>query len=141
MIHPMNERVLLVDDDGLVTEAFSNMLNCFGFQVTSLTSSPEALAAFRNEPEVYDIIISDMTMPTMTGDRLIAEIKKIRPDIPAILISGYNEKINDDMCSALAIDAVLMKPIAKNDMIRTLQKVLKNVRNEQDSAPDRAMFN
>lgn len=86
------ERILLVDDEEFVISAEQQMLErYFGYKVTALTSSIEALQVFRAKPDHFDLVISDMIMPKMTGDILAKELIALRPDIPIILCTGYSD--------------------------------------------------
>ncbi len=123
------ERILLVDDEPPIVKMQQQNLERLGYTVTARTSSLEALEAFRASPEAFDLVITDMTMPRMTGDRLAHEIKAIRPSVPVILCTGFSEKI-EDQGSNLEIDGLLMKPVDKFKMARTIREVLdSSVRN------------
>ncbi|MFP4573632.1 MAG: response regulator [Desulfobacterales bacterium] len=89
------ESILLVDDEKPIVEMLQQILESQGYRVTIRTSSVEALEAFRANPDKFDIVITDMTMPDMTGDRLALKIKEIRSDMPVILCTGFSEKINE----------------------------------------------
>ena len=90
-----HERILLIDDESAIVNMQSRQLTKLGYSVTTRTSGIEALELFRNKPDAFDLVITDMTMPRMTGDKLAIELIKIRPDIPVILCSGYSRKISD----------------------------------------------
>ena len=77
---------------------------------------------FRCKPNDFDLVITDMTMPNMTGDRLAVEMMKIRPDIPVILCTGFSKKISDETVSEMGIKAVAYKPIVKADLAKTVRK-------------------
>ena len=79
---------------------------------------------FRSKPNDFDLVITDMTMPNMTGDKLAIELMKIRPDIPVILCTGYSKKISDETASEIGIKAFAYKPIVKADLAKTVRKVL-----------------
>jgi CheY-like chemotaxis protein len=100
------------------------ILEKLGYKVTAITSSIEALEAFQPDPESIDVIITDMTMPNMTGDKLARQIRKIRSDIPIIMCTGFSEKVNGVQASTMEINAFLMKPVDKTKFARTLRKVL-----------------
>ena len=91
-----SEHILLVDDDDEkpVAHIEKRMLNRLGYTVTMHTSSPEALECFRENPEAFDLLLTDVTMPGITGDRLAQEVLAIRPDIPILLCTGFSEKID-----------------------------------------------
>jgi CheY-like chemotaxis protein len=92
--------------------------------VTARTNSVEALEEFRASIGKFGLIITDMTMPNMTGEKLAHAFKAIRPDIPVILCTGFSEKINEHSREDLRIDGFMMKPIDKAKLARTVRKVL-----------------
>lgn len=118
-----DESVLVVDDEFPIAKMHQQSLEGLGYKTTMRNHSVEALEAFRAWPDKYDLIITDMTMPQMTGDKLSKAIKEIRPDIPVILCTGFSERI-EGREKELAIDGILMKPIAKQQMAETVRAVL-----------------
>jgi CheY-like chemotaxis protein len=94
-----------------------------GYHATVYTSSPDALAAFRSAPHSFDLVITDQTMPHITGETLIGELRRIRSDLPVILCTGYNPLIDAKRAAALGIDAFLLKPIVAEDLARTIWQV------------------
>ena len=118
------ERVLLIDDEPPLVNMVSQILERLGYCVTKRTSSIEALALFQEKPEAFDLVITDMTMPIMTGDALAAEMMKIRPDIPVILCTGYSKTISEGAAKAIGIKAFAYKPLVKADLAKTVRKVL-----------------
>jgi len=84
----------------------------------------EALKLFQNDPKRFDLVISDMTMPNMTGDKLAREILAIRPDIPIILCTGYSERFTEGQAGKMGIKAFIMKPLVIGDLAATIRKVL-----------------
>jgi two-component system, cell cycle sensor histidine kinase and response regulator CckA len=118
------ERILFVDDELPIADAGGQILERLGYSVTTMTSSVEALELFRSKPDDFDLVITDMTMPTMTGDMLSVELMKIRPGIPVILCTGYSKKITDKAASAMGIKGFAYKPIVKADLARTVRRVL-----------------
>jgi len=119
-----DERILLVDDELPITESMQSMLEFHGYRVTAKTNSVEALDAFRLAPQDFDLVITDQTMPHLTGDQLVLEMKKIRPDIPIILCTGFSNTIDETKARALGIDAFLMKPVLRKEMSETIRSVL-----------------
>ena len=119
-----NEHILLVDDEDAVVSVEKQMIEEFGYHVTALTSSMEAMKAFSAQPDKFDLVITDMTMPDMTGDRLAAEIVKIRPDIPVIICTGFSEKMTKEMAEASGIKGFMMKPIVMRDLAGKIREVL-----------------
>jgi len=118
------ERILLVDDQDIILEIERQMLERLGYHITARTSSIEALEAFRANPGKFDLIITDMTMPNMTGDKLAVELINIRSDIPIILCTGFSEVMSKEKAEFLGIKGFLMKPIVLKDLSSTIRKVL-----------------
>jgi PAS domain S-box-containing protein len=118
------ERVLVVDDDPPVAEAVAGMLRALGYTVRTRTSSLEALAAFEANPGAVDLVITDLAMPGLTGDVLAQRLKRIRPDLPVVLCTGYSETISAEMIRAYGIDGILMKPVVMAELSRFVRQVL-----------------
>jgi PAS domain S-box-containing protein len=123
-----NERILLVDDESSIAKVGSQILERLGYRVAARTSSVEALELFRAKPDDFDLVVTDMTMPNMTGDQLATELMKIRPDVLVILCTGYSNKISDQSAQAMGIKALIYKPIVKADLAKTMRKVLDEAR-------------
>ena len=119
-----HERILFVDDEKLLVDIGFQMLERLGYQVTPRTSSTEALEAFRAQPEKFDLVITDQTMPNMTGETLAKELTQIRPDIPVILCTGYSEIPSESKLGASAIRDVVRKPIIVREMANSIRRVL-----------------
>jgi CheY-like chemotaxis protein len=100
------------------------MLENLGYKVTALKDSTEALEAFQKKPEKFDMVITDMTMPNMTGKDLAKELMAIRPDIPVILCTGFNEQIDEIRAKEMGISAFIMKPVVARDIANTIREVL-----------------
>jgi CheY-like chemotaxis protein len=122
------ERILFVDDEEAIAKIGGRILDRLGYAVETRTSSVEALELFRSNPDRFDLVITDMTMPNMTGDKLAMEVMKIRADIPVILCTGYSKKISDDRARQIGIKALVYKPIAKADFATTTRQVLDDAR-------------
>ncbi|MCD4726740.1 MAG: PocR ligand-binding domain-containing protein, partial [Pirellulales bacterium] len=120
------ERILLVDDETAIITMEKQMLERLGYQVVSRTSSLEALEAFRANPDKFDLILTDMTMPNMSGDKLSSEMIKIRPNIPILLCTGFSEKMPEEKAASLGIKGFLMKPIVMKDLSKMIRYVLDN---------------
>jgi signal transduction histidine kinase/DNA-binding response OmpR family regulator len=118
------ERILFIDDERTIADMSRQRLSLLGYRVTVAHSSLEALDRLAAGPEDFDLIITDMTMPQMSGDRLAMEAKKLSPKVPIILCTGYSKKISPEKAAAIGIDAFLMKPVAVNEMAETIRKVL-----------------
>jgi len=117
------ERILFVDDEEALTNLAREMLGRLGYDVTVYTSGFDALAAFRAAPQDFDLVITDQTMPAMSGEALVRALRRIRPDIPVILCTGYSRLIDAGQAAALGIDALLMKPVETETFIHTVQQV------------------
>lgn len=121
-----SEHILLVDDEKQVAHVEKQMLNRLGYRVTMHTSSLEALECFRENPGAFDLLLTDGTMPGLTGDRLAQEVLAIRPDIPILLCTGFSETIDRQKAKHLGIKGFLMKPVVKSDMARMVRQILDN---------------
>jgi PAS domain S-box-containing protein len=119
-----HERILIVDDDEKIGCLVKEQLESLGYQVTVLTSGVEAAETFRKAPQNIDIVVTDMTMPKITGAELSHELLKIKPDIPIILCSGFSELIDKDKAAVIGIQEYLMKPVGRNDLARAVRKAL-----------------
>ena len=119
-----NEHILFVDDEEAAVKAMKKILERLGYRVTATTSSQEALEIFKKNPESFDLVITDMTMPEMTGDRLAEELMSVRPGIPVILCSGYTEKIDEETATKKGIGAFIIKPVVMSEIAMTIRNVL-----------------
>lgn len=119
-----NERILFVDDEKSIADMGSEMLRQLGYHVVVRTSSAEALEAFRAHPGQFDLVITDMTMPRITGVKLAEEMLCIRPDIPIILCTGFSPSINEEEALKIGIRAFIMKPISIEQIAKTIRHVL-----------------
>jgi PAS domain S-box-containing protein len=119
-----NEHILFIDDEPALVEIDKQMLERLGYEVTTRTSSMEALELFRTKPDQFDLVITDMTMPHMTGERLANELMNIRSDIPVIICTGYSELISEEKAKEMGIRAFVMKPLVIRDLAKTVRGVL-----------------
>ena len=117
------ERILFVDDEKMLAELGQKLLETLGYQVTTRTGSLEALASFRADPDAYDLVITDMTMPGLTGRELARELLAIRPDIPIIMCSGFTEFANTDEARKFGIREIIMKPYVIRTLGQTIRKM------------------
>lgn len=118
------ERILIVDDEKVIADVMQQILEKLGYTVTVRTSSIEALEAFRDNPDKFDLVITDMTMPNMTGKELTKRLMSIKPDIPIILCTGFSEQINEKEAKWMGIDAFVMKPIHIHEIAKAVRDVL-----------------
>ncbi len=118
------ERILVVDDEPAIAGLIRQMLERLGYTAVAYTGSPDALEAFRSDIRAFDLVISDMTMPGMTGDRLAGELMALRPDIPVILCTGFSERMSRDIAGTIGVKGLLMKPIVKAEMAKMVRSIL-----------------
>jgi len=118
------ECILFVDDDERLATLGERLLSTLGYQVCMMTDSTEALKMFTANADRFDLVITDQTMPQLTGKELIAEIKKVRSDIPTILCTGYSSKIDEAKAKQLGISAFMMKPLDLPQLSQTIRQVL-----------------
>jgi signal transduction histidine kinase/ActR/RegA family two-component response regulator len=119
-----NERILFADDEPMLTEWGQVTLERLGYTVTAVTSSAEALKTFSADPTRFDLVITDHTMPGMTGVTLSKEFLKIRGDIPIILCTGHSETVSPEIAKEAGIREYLMKPLAKHELAQAVRRVL-----------------
>lgn len=117
-------RILFVDDERAMVTLFEHRLAKLGYEVTGTTDPVAALGLFRKDPHGMDVIITDMTMPGMSGAALIREVLSIRPDIPAILCTGYSETMTEESALALGVFRYLEKPIAMDTLATAIQEAM-----------------
>jgi PAS domain S-box-containing protein len=118
------EKILFVDDEKVLADLGWQMLGELGYQVEIRTSPIEALEAFRANPQKFDLVVTDMTMPQMTGLNLARKIMKTRPGMPIILCTGFSEQASEQAASAIGIRAFLLKPLVMRDIAAAVRKVL-----------------
>lgn len=118
------EHILFIDDEPALAKMGKQLLESLGYQVEMITKSSEALELFRKKPDKFDLVITDMTMPNITGEKLAIELMNIRPDIPVILSSGFNYNIDEKKAMALGIRAFISKPVLKQEIANTIRNVL-----------------
>jgi PAS domain S-box-containing protein len=119
-----SERVLFVDDEPPVATAGERMLASLGYWVTALTSSEEALERFRARPERYDLVVTDQTLPRMTGTTLAQELLRIRPDLPIVICTGHSEGLDHEKAKAIGAKMLLTKPFGQKQLGEAVRKAL-----------------
>ncbi|MFH1981823.1 MAG: response regulator [Pseudomonadota bacterium] len=119
-----DERILLVDDDTQVLTVQQRLLKKLGYQVSAESNAADALRAFKADPQAYDLVLTDMAMPGLSGDRLAKALMSIRPDIPIIICTGFSESITPEQAMAIGIRGFLMKPIQMADLAQMVRKLL-----------------
>ncbi|MGE5303648.1 MAG: ATP-binding protein [Alphaproteobacteria bacterium] len=118
------ERVLYVDDEPDLVDVVQEGLQDLGYEVLGKTNGTEALETFRAMPDRFDLIITDQTMPDITGDALAREFRRIRPDIPIILCTGFSHVVDGDNAEAMGIDAFCLKPLRAREISLTIRRVM-----------------
>jgi PAS domain S-box-containing protein len=118
------ERILLVDDEKMILDMLEQMLSQLGYQITPRTSSVEALAVFQKKPQAFDLVITDMTMPNMTGMELSEAIREIRPNIPIIICTGFSDNINEEKVKRMGISGYVLKPVLKRKLAHNIRQVM-----------------
>ena len=118
------ERILFVDDEAHLAQLGQAVLTRLGYDVASYTSSVAALAAFGAAPHDFQLVITDQTMPELTGETLVRELRHLRSDIPIILCTGFSHAMNEEKAKLLGIDAFYMKPILSHDLAQLIRRVL-----------------
>jgi len=119
-----SETILFVDDEISIVKMTLKILTQLGYQVETALNSIEALDLFQSKPDSFDLVITDMTMPKMTGAQLSEKLMEIRSDIPVIICTGYSSLIDEENAKALGLPALLMKPINMSEIAQTIRKVL-----------------
>jgi CheY-like chemotaxis protein len=126
-------RVLFVDDEEPLVDIGSRIIKTLGYEVLGLQSGIEALEAFRSNPDAFDLLITDLTMPKITGDELARQVMAIRPDIPIILTTGFSEKISEEDAKSSGIEKLIIKPITVRNLAEAISKALN--KNDGKQAP------
>lgn len=116
--------VMLVDDEPQVMQVTSELLQSLGYKVTSRVSATDALKDFRENPDSFDLLLTDLTMPKLTGVELCAEVKKIRPDLPTILFTGYSEKVSKESTDKAGIDDYCKKPVSLKELSQVVGRLI-----------------
>ncbi|HSO18444.1 MAG TPA: ATP-binding protein, partial [Desulfosarcina sp.] len=126
-----SERVLLIDDEPDILAVQKEMLQRLGYSVTTQSEALEALSLFRRDCNQFDLVITDLTMPKITGDLLISQLLAIRADIPIIMCSGYGDRIAKVKGRALGVKDFLLKPVTMSDLSVAVRKALDHPRKGQ----------
>ncbi|HUJ70340.1 MAG TPA: ATP-binding protein, partial [Syntrophorhabdales bacterium] len=119
-----SERILFVDDEEALVEMGEDILAELGYEVTSRMNGREALALLKTDPSRFDLVITDQTMPEMTGIELAKEVLAIRADMPIIMCTGFSYVVDADKAHAAGVKAFAMKPLTKREIAKTIRKVL-----------------
>jgi CheY-like chemotaxis protein len=122
--HGTGERVLFVDDEPSLSDVTGRMLERLGYQVLALRSATDALAMFRAAPAAFDLVITDLTMPGLTGAQLAVEMHRVRANVPVILSTGYLDRLDPDTARALHARELLIKPYTTEDLATAVRRAL-----------------
>jgi CheY-like chemotaxis protein len=123
------ERILFIDDEPILVEMSKDMLSRLGYSVTVRTNSLEALTTFEKQPEAFDLVITDQTMPGITGFDLARRMLQIRPNLPIILCTGHSSLITEEKVKSFGIKGFTLKPLIKKDIAGLIRKVLDEGKN------------
>ena len=118
------EKILFIDDEKDIVDIGCQMLDKLGYDVTGVAGSIEALEMFKQDPQKFDLIITDLSMPSMTGDRLAGEFIDIRPGLPVLLCTGFSDSFDAPKAPSLGIRKLLMKPLAMNILAEAVREIL-----------------
>jgi CheY-like chemotaxis protein len=119
-----NESILFVDDEKPIADMARLVLEGLGYKVTVETDCPAAFEMFRDDPVRFDLVITDMTMPKMTGYDFARKLLSIRPDLPIILCTGFSATISEEEVLSVGIRAFISKPILRRDIGEAIRRVL-----------------
>jgi signal transduction histidine kinase/ActR/RegA family two-component response regulator len=122
------ERILFVDDEQVLVYMQQEVLERLGYDVVAVSNSSEALEIFNNDPEIFDLVITDQSMPGLTGIQLSTELLKIRPDIPIILCTGFSETVTREIALKAGVKEFIMKPLIKREIAAVIRHVLEKQR-------------
>jgi PAS domain S-box-containing protein len=119
-----SESILLVDDERAIITMEQQMLERLGYRVTARAGSIEALETFRAGPDRFDLVLTDMAMPNLSGDKLAVELIRIRPDIPILLCTGFSETMTEEKIQSLGIRGFVLKPVIVKDLAKKIREIL-----------------
>lgn len=117
-------KILFVDDEHIICTMAAEILEFFGYEIDVFEESKAALESFQKNPDFYDIVVTDQTMPQLSGYEMLSEIIKIRKNIPKILCTGYNDQFEDLKKNVIGIDALFRKPYHFEDLIEEIKKLV-----------------
>ena len=123
-----NERILFVDDEPILMKLGKQRLELLGYKVQGATDPLTALEMFRADPKRFDLVITDMAMPGMTGDQLVSEMLRIRPKLPAMLCTGYSETMSEKKAYEIGFSSFVMKPVDRIELAVSVRKILDGVK-------------
>ena len=129
----INDKSFVLNED-FQADIGKRILERLGYRVTAKTSSMEAYELFRQNPNAFDLVITDMTMPDLTGDVLARKLIAVRPDIPIIVCTGYSERINANIVKEIGIKELAMKPVVMKDIAQMIERVLSRENDRRNKA-------
>jgi DNA-binding NtrC family response regulator len=118
------ERIMVVDDEVSICDMLGRFLTTAGYRVDLFANGGEAWAALQQTPETWDLLLTDQTMPEMTGEVLAAKALELKPNMPVILCSGFSESLNDRHAHTLGVKAYLQKPLNTSTLLTEIAKAL-----------------
>ncbi len=118
------EKILLIDDEEFILSSLQRVLRMSGYRVVAVKDSVEALRLFEREPDEFDLIITDLTMPEMTGVELTRKVQRIRPDMPVVLSTGFNDAISGQEAKSLGVRELLLKPVDTKELRKIVRRAL-----------------
>jgi CheY-like chemotaxis protein len=124
VLKPGTEKIMIVDDEENIRRIIQAYLTRYGYSITTFENGVEALEAFEKAPDQFDLIITDMTMPRMTGDELAKSVLCIRKDIPVILCTGYSEIISEAKALEMGIRKYIQKPVSNEELVMLIREIL-----------------
>ncbi len=123
-----DELIIFVDDEKSIATMGGKLLKKLGYEVETKTNPTEALKLFKSNPNHFDLIITDMTMPQMSGVKLSEELKSVRSDIPVIICTGHSSLIDEEKAKTVGIEGFVMKPIVLRDIAKVIRGILDEVK-------------
>lgn len=117
-------RILFVDDEEIQVRTMASMLERLGYEVIGETDPRRALREFQQDPQAFDLVMTDQNMPRLSGEELATEVMRLRPNTPVILCTGYSEQVNEDTAKAKGIREFIMKPFTLQGIANTVRRVL-----------------
>lgn len=119
-----NEHIMLVDDEKPITNMLKRLLSRMGYRVSAFNDADQAIDFYISQPEAFDLIITDMTMPGMSGEELTRRIRETDQQIPIIIQTGFSEDLDIDRLQSLGVGAVLKKPVLEMELAQCIRKVI-----------------
>jgi len=120
------ESILYVDDEVTVANLGKRLLEQLGYKVTSVTRSVDALQLFKNDPDQFDLVITDMTMPKLRGDQLAERMAAVRPDLPIVICTGFSRYISKEIAKDIGVEALLVKPFTQRELANAVRSAIDN---------------